>query len=62
MFHEAACLVRERFYRRFPHAPRERWDLTNIKSRWYNKGLSHIKRQFGFNNSGVHHVCVPFPG
>lgn len=33
-FHNTAVDLRNRYYRRFPDAPRERWDLTAIKDRW----------------------------
>ena len=46
-FHQAVERVQARFYRRFPNAPTERWDTTNIKSRWYGRKACHIKRNLG---------------
>lgn len=43
-FHTAAVNVRTRFYRRFPQVSPERYDLTTIKSRWYERGHSAFAR------------------
>ncbi len=43
-FHQAALELQARFYRRFPNAPKERYDLTTIKSRWIGRLACEVVR------------------